>query len=340
MTDLSDLLIYSKALWNETNIVSLLNQLHFILTDRLKIGVCEVITYQSEPEATLKPAREIEGQTVAQSQGLSAEDLMLLKTELQEAYPKPSGKEDCPSDIHRLQASGKTVCYAPFRFIKGQITLLAWQEQADAKSTMPEYLVMQFLSECRWLKRLDHAESMVYRDDLTGLFNYRYLEIALKSEVRRAERFRLDFSVVFVDLDRFKQVNDTRGHLVGSSALKQLADVFRRELREVDSIIRYGGDEYVLLLLGANREHGFTVSERLRQAIALHPFQGEQGEVFHLTASLGLASFPEDTQSQKDLLKLADQAMYLSKEQGRNRVSRACDVKDKEPTQPAPTQST
>ena len=122
-------------------------------------------------------------------------------------------------------------------------------------------LYIQLLQrEAAWYCKLDQTQALLYRDELTGLFNYRYLDIALENELRRANRYQHCFSLLFIDLDDFKQVNDRFGHLGGSSVLRQFGKVLSQELREVDTIVRYGGDEYVVMLLGSDTEAGFTVA--------------------------------------------------------------------------------
>lgn len=167
------------------------------------------------------------------------------------------------------------------------------------------------------------AKNLLYIDELTGLFNYRYLDIALEQEIKRAERYGTSLTVIFIDLDFFKNVNDTYGHLVGSSILNEVGKLLKMSVREVDLVIRYGGDEYTIILVETNSAGGAIVAERIRSAIADHNFLSEQGYSIKLTACLGYASYPEDTKSKQLLLDVADQAMYRGKSSGRNRVFRA-----------------
>lgn len=183
-----------------------------------------------------------------------------------------------------------------------------------------DFIVSQLQNEARWFAKLDKTQELVYRDDLTGLFNHRYLDFALENELRRVQRFQMPFCVLFVDVDNFKSVNDQHGHLTGSSLLRQIANVLRAELREVDVIIRYGGDEFIVLLINSDSHSGLRVAQRIRQQVEKTSFRMEDDEARQLTVSIGVASCPEHGRDKETLLKLADQMMYAGKRQGKNLV--------------------
>jgi diguanylate cyclase (GGDEF)-like protein len=167
------------------------------------------------------------------------------------------------------------------------------------------------------------AKDLLYIDELTGLYNYRYLDIALEQEIKRAERYGTCLTVIFLDLDFFKNVNDTHGHLVGSNILKEIGKILKMSVREVDLVMRYGGDEYTIILVETGSAGGAIVAERIRSTIANYHFLSEQGYAIRLTACLGYASYPDDTRSKQLLLDVADQAMYRGKTSGRNMVFHA-----------------
>lgn len=169
--------------------------------------------------------------------------------------------------------------------------------------------------------RFSVARELLNIDELTGLYNYRYLEIALEREIRRAERYGLCMSIIFLDVDLLKVVNDTYGHLVGSQVLKEVAAVIKKSVREVDIVIRYGGDEYTIILIETNRAGASIVAERIRSTIANQTFTLDENIKVDLTASLGFACYPDDTTSKLELLKMADRAMYHGKQSGKNVVS-------------------
>jgi diguanylate cyclase (GGDEF)-like protein len=183
-----------------------------------------------------------------------------------------------------------------------------------------DMLIKQMQGVYRWATQLAGTQALIYRDDLTGLYNYRYLDVALDTEIRRAQRFQSSFCLLFIDLDNFKPINDTYGHLSGSMVLKQVANILMEELREIDSIFRYGGDEYVVLLLGASSTAGYLAGERIRMRIEGHSFHTEAGEKVKITASIGVAAYPDHGIHKQSLLHLADQCMYRSKKAGKNCV--------------------
>jgi two-component system cell cycle response regulator len=168
----------------------------------------------------------------------------------------------------------------------------------------------------RTLGRLKQVEHLVYVDDLTHLYNTRYLHLALDREVAGGR----PFTVLFMDLDRFKTVNDQHGHLSGSRLLVEVARVLRSCVRDEDVVVRYGGDEYVVLLVGIDSGGGLKVAERVRRAIEDHRFLSREGSRVRITASIGLASFPEHAEDKAQILDFADRAMYRGKRSTRNVV--------------------
>ncbi len=172
-----------------------------------------------------------------------------------------------------------------------------------------EQVVLGFDNACRY----QSAQQLMYTDDLTGLFNYRYMQVALTQEMRRSQRYGLKFSLLFMDLDHFKNINDTHGHLAGSAALTEVALVLRQCVREVDTLFRFGGDEFAALLVETDAGAARKVAERIRTAIDGHTFLAAQGYCCHVTMTTGYATYPTDAIEQERLLDMADQAMYEGK---------------------------
>jgi diguanylate cyclase (GGDEF)-like protein len=159
------------------------------------------------------------------------------------------------------------------------------------------------------------------RDGLTNLYNHRYFQENLALEIHRSQRHARMFSLIFLDVDFFKQYNDTHGHPAGDTVLIELSRLLQNGLRRTDIIARYGGEEFVLLLPETTKERAFAFAETLRTKIADYPFPGRktqpQGK---LTVSMGIAVYPQDGNDSATLLQHADNALYQAKESGRNAV--------------------
>lgn len=167
---------------------------------------------------------------------------------------------------------------------------------------------------------LQRAEALSVTDDLTRLFNSRYLNLVLRRETKRASRSSRPLSLLFIDLDGFKQVNDNHGHLAGSKALVEAAAVIRGCARETDVVARFGGDEFALVLPETGREGATAVAERIAQRLRSFNFLASDGLLVHLTASIGVATLPESAGSAEELIRAADKAMYQVKARGKNGI--------------------
>ena len=167
---------------------------------------------------------------------------------------------------------------------------------------------------------LQRAEAVSVTDDLTGLYNSRYLNLVLRRESKRASRSGWPLSLLFLDLDGFKQVNDTHGHLAGSKALVEAAAIIRGSARETDVAARFGGDEFSVILPDTGRDGAVSVAERIRDRINACQFLASDGLSIHLTASIGVATLPDVAASAEELLRAADVAMYRVKDAGKNGI--------------------
>jgi diguanylate cyclase (GGDEF)-like protein len=168
--------------------------------------------------------------------------------------------------------------------------------------------------------RLRRSEALSVTDDLTQLYNSRYLNQVLRREAKRASRSGRPLSLLFLDLDGFKGINDNHGHQAGSRALVEAAAVIRRCARETDVAARFGGDEFALILPDTGSEGAAQVGDRVRERLAAHPFLAGNGLNLRLTASVGVATLPDVAASAEELVRAADMAMYQVKDSGKNGV--------------------
>ncbi len=164
------------------------------------------------------------------------------------------------------------------------------------------------------------AEQLTVTDDLTKLFNSRYLNLYIGREIKRCKRHNVPLSVIFLDLDGFKSINDQYGHLAGSRTLAEVGGILAASVRESDVLARYGGDEFVVVLPETPAAGAVVIAERIRRAIEEHPFLQAQGLQARISASLGIAAYPDHALTPEGLIQKADQAMYRVKEQDKNGI--------------------
>ncbi|MBC7795328.1 MAG: sensor domain-containing diguanylate cyclase [Pyrinomonadaceae bacterium] len=259
-------------------------------------------------------------------EGISENDGITIQSDL-EAYqkwlrnnPRPFIRDGLAAQDDNVQ--DKPFVVVPLAFLEQFVGVLF--VQADSASRVwqeSEVLLIQTVADQVTIA-IKHARLYVksqleaLRDCLTGIFNRRFFEMQLEKEFKISERNELPLSVIMIDLDKFKSINDNFGHSIGDRVLKLTANVLKGKLRVFDTLARYGGEEFIVILPQTNLEGACLVAERLRHALETT----EMPEVKKVTASLGVASFPEVTDSMKDLVEFADQALYRAKTSGRNRV--------------------
>src|ERR1700722_17838887 len=169
-------------------------------------------------------------------------------------------------------------------------------------------------------RAVEKIQELTITDDVTGLYNARHLYKTLETEVYRSARFNYEFTVLFIDLDHFKQVNDTHGHLVGSKLLAEIGYLVKAQLRLIDYAFRYGGDEFVILLPQTGKDAALVVAKRLRDALRASNFCRDEGLNLNVRASIGLATYPHDARDTHDIIRQADEMMYLVKNTTRDNI--------------------
>lgn len=166
----------------------------------------------------------------------------------------------------------------------------------------------------------DRMKQLAYVDGLTGIHNRRFFEMRIVEELERAGRFQGRMSAIMVDIDHFKKLNDEFGHLLGDEILRSVASILKQQLRKMDMVCRYGGDEFAILVPETTGENAMRVAEKLRRQIETHPFPGVPRPV---TISCGVADCPTHGLTRDEVVAAADNALYTAKQAGRNRVASA-----------------
>ncbi len=183
--------------------------------------------------------------------------------------------------------------------------------------------IMSLVAENMLTRESAHEGLMrfAFTDFLTGLKTRGYFEQQLELEIKRSERKKQKFALLMIDIDRFKMLNDRHGHRIGDQVLRDVASILIKDMREVDTVARYGGDEFVIILPETSGAGALFVAQRLRKAVEHSKFfAGSPNQVEQLSLSIGVAVFDTDAQFKRDLIEFADSALYAAKTQGRNQV--------------------
>ncbi len=164
---------------------------------------------------------------------------------------------------------------------------------------------------------VDRVKQLAYLDGLTGIFNRRFFELRIMEEIERARRYGTGMAVIMADIDQFKRLNDEFGHLLGDEVLRQVSSLFHQQLRKIDVVCRYGGEEFAILLTQTTAKPAVTIAEKLRRLVEGFQFPGVPRTV---TISAGVAAFPTHGKTRDELIRAADNGLYAAKQAGRNRV--------------------
>lgn len=242
---------------------------------------------------------------------------MIVNNATKSKYFKP--------ELDRLTGfSSRNILCVPLRSRGKNLGVLELINQSEDKVFTEEDLETTLLFAEQVAVSLENAylfqriKQLSMVDDLTKLYNSRFLRQSLKVEIARAGRYVYPLAVIFLDLDGFKQVNDRYGHLVGSSTLKVVGNILKEGVRQVDIVSRYGGDEFTMILPNTDADGALLVAKRLLKAIVKHDYATTPGYDFELSASFGISCFPDHGGSPDELIQKADQAMYMVKETTKN----------------------
>lgn len=210
----------------------------------------------------------------------------------------------------------------PITYRQSVIGELLVEDDTVGRDWAPEEVLMVNTVSDQLAVAISHArlfkqvQTQAMTDALTGLYNHRYFQERLERETKLADRNDQQISLILLDLDHLKRINDTHGHRSGDAALRHVARTMLSTVREVDICARYGGEEFVIILPQCGGEDAIEVAERLREAIASTPVP----IIGQVTASIGVASYPGSAKNKEELVEMSDRAMYLAKAAGRNRV--------------------
>jgi len=240
-------------------------------------------------------------------------------------------KQNTNLESWEVYKSGTSSYYsARIGLLDKQFFFCLWKVEKDIPVEILNYL-SRFIQNShvmfqKW-KAFEKAQDLIYKDDVTGLYNQRRLMKDLDTCIQNWEDFKQHFCVLFVDVDHFKSVNDGHGHIVGTQLLKDVAEVINETVRTSDYLYRYGGDEFVVILPDEGIETGKIVGERILENVKNNKFTVQKtGEEKKISVSIGVATFPAHANNRQDILEIADKMMYEAKNTGRGRVSPADEV--------------
>ncbi|HEX8089156.1 MAG TPA: sensor domain-containing diguanylate cyclase [Blastocatellia bacterium] len=237
-------------------------------------------------------------------------------------HAKPSDSLPAPGEVAESRLVIPGPLEIPITYRNSIIGVLVVEDDTPGRIWQDEEVLMVKTVSDQLAVAISHArlfqqvQTQAMTDALTGLFNHRYFQERLDRETKLADRNNDMLSLILLDLDHLKRINDTHGHRAGDAALCHAAQVMQSTVRDIDVCARYGGEEFVIILPQCGREDAINVAERLREAIASRPVQ----KIGQVTASIGVATYPVATKTKEELIEMADRAMYLAKAAGRNRV--------------------
>jgi diguanylate cyclase (GGDEF)-like protein len=292
--------------------------LSFLLLDERSQELCSEIVLGSPAEE--QGARLRLGEGAAGWAALHAEPVLVEDLRTDPRFPNPtSGDTGDQRSVLCVPVQGRESVLGVIKLGNGPSGRSFSEAEALTLRIVADYAAIA-LENARHIRRM---RELTVTDDCTGLYNARHLNQVLEGEIYRSSRFGHALSLVFMDLDRFKNVNDAYGHLSGSRVLGMTGELIKGQLRLIDSAFRYGGDEFVLLLPHTSKPNAVVVVKRLQEALNSSVFPAGDGRNVSMTASYGVASFPADGRTGPELLRVADQALYRVKSTTRNAIALA-----------------
>jgi diguanylate cyclase (GGDEF)-like protein len=224
-----------------------------------------------------------------------------------------------PGRLFKESASRMSIPLISFGQTHGVLTLYSVQPNAFRENELQSLesvadICANSIQNAHYVERV---KQLAYLDGLTGIFNRRFFELRIMEEIERARRYGTGMAVIMADIDQFKRLNDEFGHLLGDEVLRQVSSLFHQQLRKIDVVCRYGGEEFAILLTQTNAQQAVVIAEKLRRMVESFQFPGVPRRV---TISAGVAAFPAHGKNRDDMIRAADDGLYAAKQLGRNRV--------------------
>lgn len=317
IAEITDLYHVTKDTSTALHVKALFSALLGIAPRLLNAQGLRLIDLSGQAPQVLRASRSPDGRMAA---GDAHDVLELEEAVIRDALSK--GRSASPAVLELsspLRAGVSHVSWAPMWREQQPIGVLVADELPESQLSTLSIVANQLSLQCSRIHLYQQVEALAVTDALTGLFVRRHFLEGAREELERSKRHDLACTLLMADLDLFKQKNDTFGHLVGDVVLRDVARLLQRNLRDIDLIARFGGEEFILLLIETHLEQAMPITERLRQLVEIHPIRAYD-ELLTQTISIGVAAFPDHAQTLEQLIERADQALYAAKRAGRNRV--------------------
>jgi diguanylate cyclase (GGDEF)-like protein len=232
---------------------------------------------------------------------------------------KDLGAAPEPLRLFRESASRMSIPLISFGQTLGVLTLHSSEQNAFRESELQSLesvadICANSIQNAHYVERV---KQLAYLDGLTGIFNRRFFELRIMEEIERARRYGTGMAVIMADIDQFKRLNDEFGHLLGDEVLRQVSSLFHQQLRKIDVVCRYGGEEFAILLTQITAQQAIAIAEKLRRMVESFQFPGVPRTI---TISAGVAAFPTHGTTRDDMIRAADSGLYAAKQAGRNRI--------------------
>jgi len=294
----------------------------------LSAGGLRLMDWSGDKPQLLRARRRMDGRMTVVGEGdahSAGEPAKLLEVEEAIMRQVVSLGQPASAAVRELASVAPTgisrMAWAPLWREQKAVGALVADELPEQQLKTLSIVANQLSLQLSRIQLFQQVEALAVTDALTGLFVRNYFMERARDEIARCQRLNMPSTVLMIDLDRFKEKNDTYGHLVGDVVLRDVARLLQRNLREIDLIARYGGEEFILLLTESSAEQAEPIAQRLKQLVEAHPIRAYD-ELLTQTISMGMASFPNDGRTLDELVEHADQALYAAKRSGRNQVVR------------------